>query len=421
MSGQKKHSPGSTAVSGSGGTLALDGPTVVHALADGLLPAQYYFRDLDVELPMPWSFLPGVGDTHFVVFVWDDHSDAPVDVLPPLRLDGPLTAADFPYPASIPQAFLLNSARVDLSFRIHVDSPSNPSFDTSQLTALRIDRDAPGVGGTLAPAIFPVDPITLDYLDLNPLVPMEIPGNYRGREEGDEILLYFSAMDALPTGAPSFISPPQVSATGQIFVDVPDTIFRSFPGALFIFCFYRLRDRAGNLNPQFSEVARAGLSVAIPAPTFLRPLFPQTESDPINNPNKWMTCACIPPIWVGVEIRINQGSPPFPAIQDGDLVTMRFQGYRQAPDVDPLPDIVEIQTHVWDGVADASGHSFWIRDVERLIRPLRVTAGGEASYMVSRGGVIIGRSFSMFARFDRVVPSAPPPRYCWIDGNVPEP
>lgn len=53
MSGQKKHSPGSTAVSGSGGTLALDGPTVVHALADGLVPAQYYFRDLDVELPMP--------------------------------------------------------------------------------------------------------------------------------------------------------------------------------------------------------------------------------------------------------------------------------------------------------------------------------------------------------------------------------
>jgi len=401
--------------------MALDGPRVVRALPDGLVPAQYYFGDLEVELVMPWSFLPGAGDTHYVVFEWNDLGASPVDVSPPLELDGPLTVDDFPYATSIPQAFLLRSATVELSFRIHIDSPTNPMFDRSQITTLRIDRDAPGVGEELAPAIFPVDPITTDYLDLNPLVPMQIPGGYRGRESGDEILLYFSMTNTLPTGAPTLISPPQVSATGPIFVDVPHTVFRNFPGALFIFCFYRLRDRAGNLNPQFSEVAQAGLSVGVPSPTYLRPRFPQVDSDPINNPNRWMTCACIPRLWEGVEIRIDQGSSPSPIIQDGDLVTMRFQGYRQAPDVDPLPGIVETQTHVWDGVADAAGYSFLIDDVERLIRPLRNTAGGEASYMVSRAGSIIGRSFSRFARFDRVVPSAPPTRYCWIDGNQPEP
>ena len=422
MSTPKKGQPDGAAASGTSRSPKPARPSVVNALADGLVPAQYYFNDLEVELVTPWTFLPGDGDTHWVVFEWSDRSAAPVDVTPFLELPGPLDPDDdFPRTTSIPQAFLLNSAIVDLTYRIHLDTPDNPVCDRSDVTTIRIDRDAPGAGEVLAPAIFPVDPITDGYLDSTPLVPMEIPGGYGGREAGDAILLYFSAMNALPTGAPTLISPPQPGATGPLIVEVPNTVFRNFPGALFIFCFYRLRDRAGNLNPQFSEVAQAGLSVAIPSPTYLRPRFPQTESDPINNPNKYMSCACIPRLWEGVEIRIDQGTSSFPVIQDGDLVTMRFQGYRGAPDVDPLPDIVETQTHVWDGVADADGYSFSITDVERLIRPLKEYAGGEASYMVSRGGAIIGRSFSRFARFDRVVPSAPPTRYCWIDGNLPEP
>ena len=413
---------GDTHSAGSGPAAILDGPRVIDALADGLVPAQFYFNDLRVELRTPWTFLPGVGDTHTVIFVWDDHSGAPVDVLPPLRLDGPLTVDDFPIPALIPQAFLLNSANVDLSFRVYADYPADPGFDLSESVTIRIDRDAPGTGEVLRPAVFPVDPITDGYLNLNPLVPMQIPGGYQGREIGDEILLYFSDMNTLPAGAPTFVSAPLLSDTGPIIVDVPHTAFRSFPGASFIFCFYRLRDRAGNLNPQFSEVAQAGLQIDLPAPTYLRPDFPQAKT----HVNGYMTCSNTPRIWFGVEVRISPGTAPSPGpvIQHGDLITMRFQGYRQYPDVDPYPHIVEGFTHVWDGLADAQGYSFWILDVERLIRPLKENAGGEASYLVHRGGTLIGRSFSRTVQFDRVVPVSPPPPlplYCWTHGNGPEP
>lgn len=408
-------------VAGSKAVLVFDGPRVIGALPDGLVPAQYYFNDLACAIDTPWTFLPGAGETHYVVPVWHDHSGAPVDVLPALRLDGPLTPGDFPYPFDIPQAFLLRSAIVDLSFRIHLDSPTSPNFDTSDPTLLRIDRDAPGVGGPLLAAIFPVDPITDVYLGMTPLVPMEVPGGYLGREIGDEILMYFSDMNTLPTGPPTVVSAPLVSATGQIFVDVPNTVFQNFPGAAFIFCFYRLRDRAGNLNPEFSPVAQAALRVGLPAPTYIRPRFPQADSEPIANPNRFMTCACTPKIWFGVEIRIDPNTGPGAGIQHGDLVVMHFQGYGQAPDVNPLPHIVDTQSHMWDAVVDALGYSFWILDVERLIRPLKVNAGGEANYRVYRGGTLIGRSASRFARFDRVVPSAPPTRYCWLNGNAPEP
>ncbi|MCF5173616.1 hypothetical protein GIW43_30890, partial [Pseudomonas canadensis] len=135
-----KKSQAGKGAAGSEAVLAFDGPQVVRALPDGLVPAQYYFNDLECEIVTPWTFLPEAGETHYVVPVWDDHSAAPVDVLPALRLDGPLTAGDFPYPFEIPQAFLLRSAIVDLSFRIHLDSPTSPNFDISEPTLLRIDR-----------------------------------------------------------------------------------------------------------------------------------------------------------------------------------------------------------------------------------------------------------------------------------------
>ncbi|WP_242487053.1 hypothetical protein [Pseudomonas sp. TH32] len=233
---------------------------------------------------------------------------------------------------------------------------------------------------------------------------------------GDKVLLYFSDMDLLPTGAPTLVSLPLTSATGRIFVDVPSDVFRRYPGALFLFCFYRLEDRAENVNPLFSQVARVGLQTSLPPATYPRPSYPQAPTSVRGT----MTCDNLPPIWLGVEVYV----APHPDIQEGDLVTMRFQGYGQNPDVDPDPAIIETLDHYWDSADEASGYSFWILDVERLIRPLKKNAGGEAKYRVIRRGVDMGRSFSRFVQFDRLVPSSPPrpdPLFCWIDGNNPEP
>ncbi|NMY01831.1 hypothetical protein HBO12_02625 [Pseudomonas sp. WS 5059] len=399
---------------GPGGILVIEAPIVVDALPDGLLPAQFYFADLQLEIPTPWAFLPGPGRDQYLVFEWSVRGARPLDT-PPILLPNPMTPADFPYAVQIPQAFLLNSAIVDLRFRIHNRTPNSPSVDASEVVTIRIDRDAPGGGALLPPAIFPIDPITEAYLIANPQVPMEIPKDYLDREVGDQVLMYFSDMNTLPTGAPTLVSAPLTSATGRIFVDVPSAVFRSFPGALWIFCFYRLKDRAGNVNPLFSQVAQVGLQTGQPPSRYPRPSFPQSES----HPNRFLTCSTQPPIWLGVEVYV----APHADIHAGDLITLRFQGYGKYPDVDPDPNIVETLTHYWDGVADAAGYTFWILDVERVIRPLKKNAGGEASYTVSRGGVVIGRSSSRYVEFDRVVPTSPPPPtpiYCWIDGNGPE-
>lgn len=400
---------------GSGGILVLEAPTVVDVLPDGLLPARFNFTDLRILLETPWAVLPGPGRFQYVIFEWHVRGARPVDT-PPVELRGPLTDDDFPLPMTIPQAFLLSSAIVDLRYRIHNTRPDSPSVDTSSPVTIRIDRDAPGVGSLLAPAIFPIDPITQPYLDANPMVRMEIPEGYLGREVGDKVLMYFSDMNMLPTGLPTLVSPPLTSDSGRIFVDVPNDVFRAYPGALWLFCFYRLEDRAGNVNPTFSLLARVGLATDLPPIKFTRPEFPQA----LLHPNRYLTCSTQPPIWYGVEVAI----PADRNILHGDLITLRFQGYGQYPNVDPDPNVVETLEHYWDAVADASGYNFWIRDVERVIRPLKENAGGEASYLVSRAGTIIGRSVPRFVQFDRVVPSSPlPPNpvYCWKGSNGPEP
>ncbi|MDP2147870.1 MAG: hypothetical protein Q8J91_14405 [Pseudomonas sp.] len=101
---------------GPGGSLAIDAPIVVDALPDGLVPVQFYFSDLQLLIPTPWAFLPGPGRDQYVVFEWSVRGARPVDT-PPVLLPNPMTAADFPYPMQIPQAFLLNSAIIDLTFQ----------------------------------------------------------------------------------------------------------------------------------------------------------------------------------------------------------------------------------------------------------------------------------------------------------------
>ncbi|OWP71725.1 hypothetical protein CEC48_11655 [Pseudomonas sp. K2I15] len=522
---------------------------------------------------------------------------------------------------------------------------------------ITIDHDAPGRSRELDPAIFPVDPITEGYLGANPLVPIEIPDTYFDRKVGDEVLIYLSAINSLPTGAPTLISSPLPTDSGPIFVDVPRDFFRRFPGARRLYCFYRLRDRAANLNLAFSRVAEVELLLNTPPSDLPQPQVPAYDADllidradarrivsvrvpsdylgwnpgdqcyvewdgillppvevistPFSVPVSWpvliangadlrrlvdvgvryfirragdtvgpgvvspwtlvtvdmtiagrdhadapallnrtlalvnvfgsvsntanyldfrdsigsvrvtfplfdnpqlgevadlywpsrpgpvatytvkpfdiggatvtfdnevdwqvivdggtnartlvhyrtsnfvneqlspdqvvsvnvappvsyprpsfpqstaatnfiLTCATQPPIWDGVQVLIGPDS----RIQHGDLVRLTWQGYRQSPDVDPIPETLETFDHTWDEVADAAGYTFLVLPYELLIKPLKDNAGAEATYTVFRGGIPTGTSSSRFVQLDRVVNSSPPnPTYCGPGGNGPE-
>lgn len=388
----------------------LDAPEVLRLLPGNVLEARYNDSPLEVLIQTAWPVRPP-GIRQYIVFVWHEVGASPVDVTE--SIVEVLDTTSFPVDTTIPASYLQNSAVVRLSFRVHNLDPSNPTSEPSREITFTIDRDFPGIG-LLEPAIYPVDPITHNYLITNPFVLMGIPETYAGRAAQDRALLYFSDMNVLPTGAPTLISPPILNTTGPIGVLVPATVFRSFPGALQIFCFYRLQDYAGNLNPQFSQVAVATLDLTGPPEIFNRPRFPQAEP----HPGYYITCSTSPPMWLGVEVCVD----PEPGILDGDLVTMRFQGFAQAPDQAPIADTALTLTHIWDAVADAEGFSFQILDVERVIRPLKERAAGRACFVVSRMGVTLGISAFRFVRFDRVViTSEPPTLYCWVTGNAPEP
>ncbi|WP_411706361.1 hypothetical protein [Edaphovirga cremea] len=396
--------------SSSSGVLILDAPEVIRLLPGNVLPALYNNTDLEVRINSEWPIRPP-GMRQFVVFVWRVVDESPIEVTE--SIIEVLDTTPFPIDAFIPASYLLSSAVVELSFHVHNLSPDNPTFEPSESVTFTIDRDFPG-SGLLQPAIYPADPITSPYLISNPFVQMNIPETYSGRAANDQVLLYFSGINVPPTGPPTLISPPISSATGLINVLVPADVFRSFPGALLIFCFYRLRDYVGNLNPQFSQVAQATLDLAGPPVRFVRPRFPQAELHSAY----YITCSSNPPMWTSVEVRID----PDPAFSHGDLLTMRFQGYASAPDQNPIADTALTLTHFWDAVADAAGYSFKILDVERVIRPLKDTAGGRACFVVSRGATTLGISAFRYARFDRVVITTQPPTlYCWIGGNAPEP
>ncbi|OPA90002.1 hypothetical protein BFW86_12600 [Pseudomonas fluorescens] len=394
---------------GSSGVTVLAEPKVIQLLPGNVLPAMYNDSDLEVEITSPWPIRPP-GMKQYVVFIWHVVGAGPVDVTE--EIVEVLDTTPFPITAFIPASYLQSSAVVDLSFRVHNTHPDNPTFEPSSSVQFTIDRDAPGAG-LLAPAIYPVDPIDDPYLISNPFVSMQIPQTYSGRAVDDRILLYFSPMNVLPNGPAQVTSPPIPGSTGPIHVLVPADVFRSFPGSLLIFCHYQVQDYAGNRS-QVSQVAQATLNLAGPPLIFPRPRFPQAEPHQAY----YLNCSSVPPIWDEVEVRID----PDPGIHHGDLITMMFQGYARAPDREPIADTALVLTHFWDSVADATGYSFKIVDVERVIRPLKDTAGGRACFVQSRGGVTLGRSAFRYVRLDRVVPSSEPlVRYCWKGGNAPEP
>lgn len=255
--------------------------SIEYALSDGVIPIKYLFDDLRVKLTEPWTELAGENESDFLIPTYHARGSVPIE-LEPIELRGPITARQFPIEIKIPQAYFLNSAVVDLSYRVHNLFPDTEVFETSFVTTIIIDRVAPGGGEVLKAARFLLDPITEFDLDNSTSIDVEVPGDYLDRKAGDTVLGYLNTHGTQPTG-PAFPMQSFAATSGPMLVNIPVAEIRKFAGAAVLYFFYRLRDRAGNLSAQYSLVASTRLILNAPPAKLSPPEIPAYESDLLIN------------------------------------------------------------------------------------------------------------------------------------------
>lgn len=274
---------GSTAIESVGVPAAptLEKLSIEHALPDGLIPIQYLFDDLLVKLMKPWKELPGEDESDFVTVKYQVRGSVAIE-LEPIELRGPITAGQFPIEIPIPKEYFLNSAVVDLSYRINNLFQDSEVYETSFVTTIIIDRVAPGGGQVLEAARFLLDPITEFDLDNSTSIGAEVPGDHLDRKAGDTVLGYLNTHGTQPTG-PAFPVQSFPATSGPMLVNIPVAEIRKYAGALMLYFFYRLRDRAGNLSAQYSLVASTGLLLNAPPAKLSPPEVPAYESDLLIN------------------------------------------------------------------------------------------------------------------------------------------
>ncbi|NVZ71276.1 hypothetical protein HX791_19140 [Pseudomonas costantinii] len=229
----------------------------------------------------PWQFLPQVGENDWITFTWQVLGSVPFE-LDPIELPGPIAAGVFPYSVFIPQAYFLNNAVVNLSYRINNLDKDSLVFETSAVTTITIDRAAPGAGGILDAARFLDDPITEFILSSNPTVGIEVPGSYLDRKAGDTVLGYLSSTNSPPT-RPENHKQTFTAITGPMIVNVPVAEIRKFSGFPILYFFYRIQDRAGNISPQYSLVTSTRLVLTAPVANLSTPEVPAFDSDLLIN------------------------------------------------------------------------------------------------------------------------------------------
>ncbi|WP_439862408.1 hypothetical protein [Pseudomonas antarctica] len=160
------------------------------------------------------------------------------------------------------------------------------------------------------------------------------------------------------------------------------------------------------VNQQQSPNTVVSVSLA-PLVRFARPTFPQS----FNHPRRFLNCDTKPVIWDGVEVLID---PAPHVLQAGDKVLLTWQGFRNYPDRNPIPETFEVLTFTWAGTA---AQKFVVTNYEKLIRPLNDFSGGSAKYQVLRNNVMIGESVVGYVQIDRKYPGSG--NYCGPKGNGP--
>jgi hypothetical protein len=258
----------------------LPAPDISNVEPDGLILIKYLFDDLVVKLTKPWQFLPQLGESDFVTFIWHVEGSVAFD-LEPIELVGPITADDFPVEVTIPQAYFLNSAKVRVSYRVNNLFVDSEVFEVSSDRTIIIDRVAPGGGQVLNAARFLLDPIT-EYDSSNATAEVDVPGDYLDRKAFDTVLCYLSDRDTLPT-RPAIHEQSFAAVSGPMRVNIPMAEIRKFAGAPLLYFFYRLRDRAGNISAQYSFVASTGLQLNAPPANLSVPEVPAYDSDLLVN------------------------------------------------------------------------------------------------------------------------------------------
>ncbi|MEO8492505.1 hypothetical protein [Pseudomonas sp.] len=160
------------------------------------------------------------------------------------------------------------------------------------------------------------------------------------------------------------------------------------------------------VNQQQSPNTVVTVSLA-PLVRFARPTFPQS----VDHPNRFINCYTKPVIWDGVEVLI---TPAPHVLQAGDKVLLTWQGFRNYPDRNPIPETFEVFTFTWAGTA---AQKFVVTNYEKLIRPLSDFSGGSAKYQVLRNNVLIGESAVGYVQIDRKYSGSG--NYCGPKGNGP--
>ncbi|MGY2166110.1 hypothetical protein [Pseudomonas tolaasii] len=275
MSSPSSGTTATTKVTGLNALPTLPALEVEGRLPSGVIPTALLFADLKVKLNAPWGFLPQLGETDYFVVIWHVQGSVPFD-LPAKRLDGPITAADFPLEQTIPQAYFQNNNKVLVSYRIHNLFEDSLVFETSSPVEVIFDRRSPGENQTLKAPLFHTDPISELDLSTNATLAVEVPGDYSGRALNDEALLYFMNSNALPTGLPIHAQVFAVTA-GSMILNVPVAEFRKFAAFPEIYACYKLKDEAGNIGNQFSLLGRVALNLTPPVTGLLPPEVPAFE------------------------------------------------------------------------------------------------------------------------------------------------
>lgn len=242
-----------------------------------LLPVDFQEQPLVIQVTSPWLDYDNAETTFIdVKFILDDDDDpvAVVRKLPPFD-----ASRDFPVRVSIPSEKFNTPGFKSLKFRVAYDDANDVE---SAEVVLEIDHRAPNGDNAGAPLIFPADVIqngvTEDWLaDNDDELPVTVP-RWPAIEIGDKVLFFWGTPFEHEPVAVLEITAAHLPDGALISFAYPGDVLRE-KGNGTLNGFYRLSDRAGNLNPESPPVPIDVIDLPAIPDTFPAPVVPLASTD----------------------------------------------------------------------------------------------------------------------------------------------